>query len=206
MAEVISHPLVQATLWYNFGQMYTCEFLYTCVGAVWPVPPQRKHVQIQKLRDSKNAQRETPQEFLEKSLKLFFVVFRLLSSLATPVLMWSFFLFRKILQRVLASSALVRSCVDITVCMQHDQCGEYNGPITLPHLLVRPPPSPLLLSLLSPSYPVFIRLCDFLIPLFSSSVWKLTLLHVIMEGPGLLIIWRDHHRDPRPCSPKPALL
>lgn len=86
------------------------------------------------------------------------------------------------------------------------QCSDYNGPIKVPHLLVCPSPSPLLPSALSPSYPVFIRLCDFLIPLFSSRVWKLTLLRVITESPGLLIIWRDHHRDPRPCSPKPLML
>lgn len=114
------------------------------------------------------------------------------------------FLCRRMLQRVLVW--MVRSCVDVTVCTHRAQCSDYNGPIKLPHLLVCPSPSPLLPSALSPSYPVFIRLCDFLIPLFSSSVWKLTLLRVIMEGPGLLIIWRDHHRDPRPCSPKPLML
>lgn len=101
---------------------------------------------------------------------------------------------------------MVRSCVSVTVCTHRAQCSDYNGPIKLPHLLVCPSPSPLLPSALSPSYPVFIRLCDFLIPLFSSRVWKLTLLRVIMESPGLLIIWRDHHRDPRPCSPKPLML
>lgn len=101
---------------------------------------------------------------------------------------------------------MVRSCVSVTVCTHRAQCSDYNGPIKLPHLLVCPSPSPLLPPALSPSYPVFIRLCDFLIPLFSSRVWKLTLLRVIMESPGLLIIWRDHHRDPRPCSPKPLML
>lgn len=46
----------------------------------------------------------------------------------------------------------------------------------------------------------------FLIPLVRFGVWKQTLLHVIIEGPELVIIWRDHRWDPRPCSSKPAPL
>lgn len=42
----------------------------------------------------------------------------------------------------------------------------------------------LFLLLLSPSYPAFIRLCDFLIPLFSSSVRKLTLFMWLWRAQG----------------------